>query len=162
MSSTTTMFRATRPVFHRSAAARLAARRTAGRRFQSTSSSSGAAAEQQQRGPAEKVPEPDAMDGSGAMDVDDPSPEALHPASAASLDGSVPPAAARDAPAPLPRRFPRPADRGDPPCEPRDTLIKGTRTAGDIFGYSTITGEWWKPQFEGVADWGLKLEKDLK
>ena len=54
MSSTTTMFRATRPVFHRSAAARLAGRRTAGRRFQSTSSS-GAAAEQQQQSWAKRM-----------------------------------------------------------------------------------------------------------
>jgi Ran-binding protein 9/10 len=37
--------------------------------------------------------EPDAMDGSGAMDVDDPSPEAHPTSSDTSLDGSVPPAA---------------------------------------------------------------------
>lgn len=60
-------------------------------------------------------PAPDAMDGMGAMDVDDPSPEA-HPASSSSLDGSVPPTA-RDT-SHHPSAFSRSASSGSPTPTP--------------------------------------------
>ena len=58
----------------------------------------------------EEEPEPETMDGLGAMDVDDPSPEAHATPSAGSLDGTVPPASGDAAsPSSAPRRSPAPA-----------------------------------------------------
>lgn len=60
---------------------------------------------------------PDAMDGSGAMDVDDPSPEAPTRSSAASLDGAVPPTSG-DAP-----RHPAPGAPGASAAVPPPSAV---------------------------------------
>ena len=67
-------------------------------------------AEEQEHAPEsvkEEEPEPESMDGLGAMDVDDPSPEAHSMPSAGSLDGTVPPVSGDTVrPSSAPRRSP--------------------------------------------------------
>ena len=87
--------------------------------------------------------EPDAMDGLGAMDVDDPSPEARETPSDASLDGPVPPAA-RDT-----LRHPHSSSRPSPSRSPARSPAAASAAQA-------------KAALETAIEYGQRLEADYK